>query len=142
MTDIKIEDGFYTGKMIGVMMGELGNGNPLLIMDWELMDEGLQGHVVQSEMHFTGGAKSITVQAMIACGWKETEDLLCMLGSVKQLLAKTTPKYGQQWSPWVKNNKPMDASKARSFLASLSTKTTSSPFAGRQPGDEDDVPFG
>ena len=137
-----MKDGFYEGKLIDVTMCELHNGNPMLVMDWEIMDDGFQGQVVQSEMHFTGGAKPITLQAMRACGWNETDDLLCMLGSVKQLLAKTTPKYGQQWSPWVKNNKPMDASKARSFLASLSTKTTSSPFAGRQPGDEDDVPFG
>jgi hypothetical protein len=137
MEDIKIEDGFYMGKLVEVTMCERAD-KPVLIVEWELLDKPFEGHRVQSEMHFSGGARPITIEAMKACGWDESDDLLSMLGATKQLLAKTHPKYGQQWSPWTKVNKPMDRSKARSFLASIA-KPQTSPFAGKE--DDDAIPF-
>ena len=133
-----MEDGFYMAKLVEATMCETQKGSPMLVLGWEIMDAGFEGTRVESQHFFTGGAKSISIETMKDCGWDESEDLLCMLGTTKSLQAKTDPEYGQQWRPWTKRTKPMDKSKARSFLASIA-KPQSSPFAGKEPGD--DMPF-
>ena len=134
-------DGRYMGRLITATLTEGAKKKPVLELVWELLDDHCRGQEVISKHYFTGGAETITVDMMRSLGWDESEELLSMLGRECALTAKTDPEYGQQWRPMAFAARPMDKSKARSFLAGLSTKTTTSPFAGRQTEDEDGIPF-
>lgn len=155
-----MNNGKYTARVVGAILGESKNGKDQLEIMWEIIDGPEEGAQVSSQHYFTGGAKPITIEMMRHLGWTDGAELDTMRGTCKisvyeeeyrgelnQKVRVLTPRTGGYLTP---ENKRKSPSAAKAFLSRLTANSGGDAFGSDDPGTpppmpgddaKDDLPF-